>query len=251
MQVSTSRNGLLIVISALGLLLIWKLAAVAVGKEIILPDPAIAWRALVRLATDPKTWTDVSATLVRGLVGFSLSYLAGLGFGLACGLSRVFNALFRPLLVGIRSTPSMALILLALIWFRSDTVAIFVTLLVVFPLVTQNVTEGIQSIDPLLLEMAAVYRVKRTRVLAQLCLPAILPYLAAGATAGLGLTWKVMISAEVLASPRWGIGARMDNARAFLNTPEVFAWTAVVILLGLLFDQALETLVRRKLLFWR
>jgi NitT/TauT family transport system permease protein len=144
----------------------------------------------------------------------------------------------------------MALILLALIWFPAETVTLFVTFLVVFPLITQNVTEGMGQVDPELKEMARLYQVPFPTVLRRMYLPAILPYLATGAAAGLGLTWKVMIAAEVLAYPKFGIGARMDTARTYLETPEVFAWTIVVIAISFFFDRLLQQLIRKKLLYW-
>lgn len=234
----------------MGLVLIWAVAAVITGKEIILPGPAATFRALSRLLAGAGFWRSLGATLLRGVAGFGLSYLAGLVIGLISGLSRSFNIIFRPLLVAMRSTPSISLILLALIWFRADLVAVFVTFLVVFPLVTQNVMDGILNIDPQLVEMARIYQVKPWRIFRELYLPAIIPYLAAAAAGGLGLTWKVTVTAEVMAAPALGIGARMDTARIFLQTPEVFAWTLVVVLLGLLFDRALENLVEKGIV-WR
>ncbi|HBT16951.1 MAG TPA: ABC transporter permease, partial [Firmicutes bacterium] len=66
----------------------------------------------------------------------------------------------------------------------------------------------------------------------------------------LGLTWKVMIAAEVFANPKMGIGTQMDTARVFLQTPEVFAWTIVVVTIGLCFDQLLNLIIRKQFLFW-
>ncbi|MGQ9778423.1 MAG: ABC transporter permease [Bacillota bacterium] len=251
MRASTGRDSPLLVFFSLGAgFALWAVAAAAVGKEVILPGPAAVFRLLGRLLFRRETWIHLGMTLSRGAVGFVLSYLAGLLIGLASGLSRRFDVFFRPFLVGLRSTPSMAFILLALIWFRADAVAVFVTFLVVFPLVAQNVTDGIRSIDPGLLEMARVYRLRRAKLYRRVYLSAILPYLFAAAASGLGLTWKVMISAEVLAAPRWGVGTRMDRARVFLATPEVFAWTILVVAVGLFFDRVLETAVRRRLFSW-
>lgn len=250
MRVSIGRSSYIPGLSLLVGLLLWTAAAAAVGREVILPGPAAVLRVLGRLLASRPTWVHFGATLLRGAIAFSLSYLAGLLVGLLCGVSRGMDLFFRPFLVGIRSTPSIAIILLALIWFRPDLVAVFVTFLVVFPIVVQNVTDGIRSIDPALVEMARVYRLRRWRIYRRLYLPAILPYLAAGAASGLGLTWKVMISAEVLAGPRWGMGAMMDRARVFLATPEVFAWTVLVVGIGLLCDRVIETLVRRRFFGW-
>lgn len=237
--------------SVLGLLLLWEGVSYWIGKEIILPRPLSTAAILCQLVGSHEFWSHLKATLLRGLTGFAVSYLTGLFIGLISGVSRPFNIFFRPLLVAIRSTPSMALILMALIWFKSDLVTIFVIFLVVFPIVTQNVIEGISQIDGSLLEMARIYKVRPVRVFTELYLPAILPYLAAGAAAGLGLAWKVTVAAEVLAAPPRGIGTQMDNARIFLNTAEVFAWTLVLIGIGFLFDRALEMVIQRKLLYWK
>lgn len=251
MTASTRRSRLFTAGSLLVLALVWWAAALAVGREIILPAPVATGRALAALAARPAFWVHLGATLLRGGAGFLLSYLAGLLVGLAAGLSPACDAVLRPWLAGVRSTPSMALILLALIWFRPDPAAVFVVFLVVFPLVAGNVAEGVRGIDPALREMAAVFGVKRSRTFAELYLPALLPYLAAGATTGLGLTWKVMIAAEVLAGPRWGIGGMMQEARVFLNTPEVMAWTVVVVAVGLFFDRVLTTAAERWAAPWK
>lgn len=255
MRTSTSRirapRWLLTVLALAAMAGVWAIAAGAVGKAIILPGPQATVQVLINLLGRADFWRHLGATMVRGLGGFILSYLAGTAVGMAIGLGDTFDTLFRPLLVTVRSTPVMALILLALIWFRSGMVAVFVTFLAVFPIVAQNIGDGIRNVDRQLVEMARVYRVSPVRTLTGLYVPAVLPYMAAAATAGLGLTWKVMISAEVLASPRWGIGTRMEEARVFLNTPEMFAWTVVVILIGFLFDQVLDAVVKKKLLFWK
>ncbi|MBA2133096.1 ABC transporter permease [Capillibacterium thermochitinicola] len=250
MKVSIYKNKVITVGSLLTLFVVWSLAARWVGKEIILPNPVVTLNQLCRLLTSGGFWAHLSATLSRGLAGFGLSFLAGLFLGLLSGLHPGFQTFFHLWLTVIRSTPSMALILLALIWFESDAVTLFVTFLVVFPLITQNVTEGVRQVDPRLKEMARLYRVRFPTTLYRMYLPAILPYLATAAAAGLGLTWKVMIAAEVLAYPRWGIGARMDTARTYLQTPEVFAWTIVVIAISLFFDRILNALIRKRLLYW-
>lgn len=252
MRISIYKNNFLLLASSLlGVILLWSAVAAVTGKEIILPGPAATFGALLTLIVSADFWCHLGATLLRGTAGFTLSYLAGLAARVICGLNPYFNTAFRPLLVTIRSTPSMSLILLALIWFRADFVAVFVTFLVVFPLVTQNVADGIKNIDPNLVEMARVYRVKPFRIYKELYVPAILPYLAAAAANGLGLAWKVTVAAEVMAVPARGIGAEMDKARIFLQIPEVFAWTVVVVLLGLFFDRALEAIVEKRILAWK
>jgi NitT/TauT family transport system permease protein len=160
-------------------------------------------------------------------------------------------AFFRPFIILMRSTPVMSVIILALIWFKRDNVPIFVTFLMAFPIVVQNIIEGIQSIDGDLMEMVTTYRVSLRRRYTYLILPSLAPYLAAGISAGLGITWKVLIAAEVLAYPTWGIGAQMDTARVYLQTDKVFAWTLIVVVLGLVFDYLLDFVLKKPFRAWK
>jgi NitT/TauT family transport system permease protein len=54
-----------------------------------------------------------------------------------------------------------------------------------------------------------------------------------------------LIAAEVLSYPRWGIGTQMDTARVYLQTDKLFAWTLVVVAMGLVFDYVLDYLLKK------
>lgn len=246
----TNRN-ILSGIAAVGLLLVWYTAASIINKPLILPSPQTALINLLLLIGAKDFWRHLAATLSRGLFAFGLSFGIAIVIGILAGQFRAVEALLRPLVVCLRSTPSMSFILLALLWFRGENVSLFVIILVVLPLLVQNVIEGVRSIDPELLEMVTLYRVKKSRLLLKFYLPSILPFLAAGVSNGLGLTWKVSIAAEVLAYPAWGIGTQMDTARVYLQTEKVFAWTVAVIGIGLLFDYLTDYLLRKPSAAWK
>lgn len=223
----------------------WAMAAALIKMPLILPSPGAALTQIGALVAGKEFWRHLGATLSRGVAGFGFSFAAGFTVGIAAGRNRFLEAFFRPLIVFIRSTPSMSLILLALIWFRGEVVPVFVTFLVVFPIIAQNTLEGVRNIAPELREMVSLYRVKRRRIFTQLYVPSLIPFLAAGISAGLGITWKVLIAAEVLSYPAWGIGVQMDSARVYLQTDKVFAWTIVVVAIGLVFDYLLNHLLRK------
>ncbi len=246
----TNRK-ILSVTAIVGLLLIWYAAARSIAKPLILPSPQVALINLFRLIGTGDFWRHVAATFSRGLFAFGLSFGIAIVLGIVAGKLQAVEALLRPVMVCLRSTPSMSFILLALLWFRGSNVSLFVITLVVLPLLIQNIIEGIRSIDTELLEMGALYRVKKSRLLLKLYLPSIVPFLAAGVQSGLGLTWKVSIAAEVLAYPAWGIGTQMDTARVYLQTEMVFAWTVAVIGIGLLFDYLTDYLFRRPFVAWK
>jgi NitT/TauT family transport system permease protein len=245
MRGSTINRKLVGGLGMLVVLLGWQLTATLINMPLLLPRPLPVWAQIGKFLVTGAFWHHLGATLLRGLIGFAISYACGGALGFLTGQSTWLQAFFRPLIIFVRSTPTITLIVLALLWLKGDAVALLVVFLVVFPLVAQNVETGVRSIDPDLREMVAVYQVKRWRRFRCFYIPALLPFLAAAAAAGLGITWKVLIAAEVLSYPTWGIGAQLDTARVYLQTDQVFAWTTLVVLIGFCFDYLLDYLVQR------
>ena len=240
------KKGLLIKIAAVAfLLVVWEAAALLEHAQIILPSPLETLRKLGILLISEDFWSAVGATVLRGLVGFFISFLAGIAVGIASGASSLIRSAVSPLLTVLRATPVMSVILLALIWFAAGWVPVFVAFLMVFPIVCGNVIEGIRSTDRNLLDMARVYLIPQRRVVSGIYLPSIVPYLVAALSTSLGITWKVVIAAEVLSQPLHAVGTGLELAKYRLDTAEVFAWTAVAILLSALSEGALGWAERR------
>lgn len=245
MQTSSTKNRLYTLASILALLLVWKLLAVFWNQELILPSPERTIMQLWLVINSADFWPAVAATVGRGLVGFALSCLAGMVLGVAAGFSVPVYWLLQPWVTVVRTTPVMSVVILAIIWFRSDMVPVFVTFLMIFPIIYGNVVAGIKNIDPQLLEMAQMYRVRTRRIISELYLPAILPYLLAGASNGMGLTWKVIIAAEILSQPLFAIGSNLMSAKSYLETAQVMAWTVVVIVISFIFEYLINALETR------
>jgi NitT/TauT family transport system permease protein len=151
----------------------------------------------------------------------------------------LFLDFMKPWLVVIQTTPVLAVILIALLWFRTESVPVFVAFLMAFPVVCLNTVEGVRSVDGKLLEMARVFRVGAARRFIGIYLPSLFPFLLSAAAAAFGLCWKVVIAAEVLSLPSFGLGAGMYDAKVRLEMPRMFAWTAAAVLLGFLTDSLL------------
>ena len=118
-------------------------------------------------------------------------------------------------------------------------------MLMVVPAVWGNVEKGIRETDAGLLEMAKVYRLGWWKTLVRVRIPSVMPYFLAAATTGLGFAWKSGIAAEVICRPAMSIGRQLQDAKVYLETPEVFAWTAVVVALSMVLEKGLLLAVRR------
>jgi NitT/TauT family transport system permease protein len=224
---------------------VWKVASFLMGSSIILPAPEETAREALRLMSGAEFWRSAGSTLLRGLAGFALSFVLGLAVGFPAGKYPLFAGFIHPYLTIIRSTPVMAIILIAIVWFPTETVPVFAAVLMAFPVITRNVASGVRAVDPGLVEMAKVYRVGKRRVLFRLYCPSLAPFLAAGISSGLGLAWRVVVAAEVLSQPLWGIGTGMQEAKMRLETPRVFAWTAAALLISWITDFGLTRLSSR------
>jgi NitT/TauT family transport system permease protein len=112
-----------------------------------------------------------------------------------------------------------------------------------FPIVYTNVLQGIAQTDPQLLEMADVFGVGAGRRLRYVYVPQVAPYLQAACSLALGLCWKAGVAAEVIGLPRNSIGEHLYEAKIYLDTPELFAWTLVVVCVSLLFERVFGALL--------
>lgn len=235
-----TKNQLIGAASVVMLLCAWKVLAVVTGSSLLVPHPEDTMVAVAEVITSPDFLKIAGSTILRGLWGFLLSAISGLGIGVVAGIYSGFNAFINPLLVTVRSTPVISLILLALIWFSPGVVPVFIAFLTMFPFICTNVADGIRSVDPGLVEMARFYRVGRWRLIGGVYLPAILPFIISGASSALGIGWRAIIIGEVLSQPRYGIGTTMQSAQTFLNVEAVIAWTLIAVLISYAFEKLLR-----------
>ena len=234
--------------SALGIILllgVWKLISMLVASEIILPAPEQTLLKTVRFFIDPDFYRALGITLLRGIAGFTISCAAGGIVGIAAGSWPRFHFLLRPFLSTIKATPVMSVILIALIWFSTGTVPVFSSFLMAFPIITGNIIQGIREVDTDLLKMARVFNVPKGRVLTGIKIPSVFPFFLSGASTALGITWKVVIAAEVLAQPLHALGTGLYEAKLRLETAEVFAWTIIAIGLSAATEAIFHAIISR------
>jgi len=232
------------------MLVIWKLLSIKFDSDFILPSPEKTFLTTINLFGDINFLSVVGSTVFRGILGFIISAILGVGLGVIAGISPNFNAFLKPILVVIRSTPIIALILLALIWLSPGSVPVFIAMLTMFPFICTNVIDGIKNVDPDLIEMASFYRIGKRRIIMELYIPAILPFIISGASSAIGFGWRAIITGEVLSQPEFGIGTLMQAAQTFLNVDAVIAWTIVAVIISYGFEMIIR-LIERRVIVWR
>ena len=111
-----------------------------------------------------------------------------------------------------------------------------IVVLMALPVVWSNVSTGIASTDPLLLEMAKVFRFSPWKRLRRVYIPSVMPHFLAACRSTLGLAWKAGVAAEVLTVPAVSIGRMLYESKLYWETLDLFAWTLTVIVLSLTFE---------------
>ena len=226
-------------------LLVWQGLSLLVQKPLLLPSPVEAAKRLGALCVTAPFWASIGLTLLRVTAGFCCGVLCGVLLGALTAKSRLMERLFAPLLAVVKATPVASFIILALVWLQKDLVPVFITFLIVLPVIWANVLEGIRQTDRGLLEMARVFRLPRRKVLTKVYAPSVLPYFAAGAATAMGLSWKAGVAAEVIAMSNSSVGYHLYRAKINLETPDLFAWTAVVVLLSVILERLLRRVISR------
>lgn len=245
-----NKNTWIVVLSIAIMLLLWELASLMIGSEHILPGPTTALWTTLSLFGEKGFWAVVGSTLLRGLIGFAIAVIAGIALGIMGGLKEKFNAFMQPWIVVMRSVPVVAFILLALIWFKSNSVPVIIGLLTMFPMIYTNIVNGIHNVDHKLIEMARFYHVGDKRIVSEVYIPAIAPYAVSGISTAVGIGWRAIIVGEVLSQPQYGIGTFMQSAQAFLQVDKVIAWTVIAVVLSFLFEKFIR-FVENQLLKWK
>ena len=226
-------------------LVVWQLAALAVGQSFILPGPAAVLGTLIQLAGVPSFWKTALLSLVRVLAGLLAGTLLGaLTAALTCASSWC-ERLFAPVIRIVRATPVASFILLVLLWTGRNQVPAVISGLMVLPVVWENLVRGLDEVDGQLVELGRAYRLSPVKMLTLIYLPSLRPYFLSAVTTAMGLAWKSGVAAEVLCLPRQALGTQIYNTKYYLQVPELFAWTAAVVALSLLLEKLLRLVLGR------
>ena len=220
-------------------LCLWEIGSLVVGKTLLLPSPFETGAALLSLMGTWPFWASVATSLMRMLLGYGAGVLLGVALGVLTAFSPFCHALLKPLRSIVKATPVASFILLVLLWMPNGAVPVFIAFLMVLPMIWMSVQQAVMAVDGQLLEMAQVFSLNRRKKAAYIYLPHVLPQLLAACVTGLGFAWKAGVAAEVLARAPYSIGKGISDSKAYLEIPELFAWTAVVIALSMLLEWAL------------
>jgi NitT/TauT family transport system permease protein len=194
------------IVSLIVFLALWELGSrskewfgVAVPWIGHVPAPSGALRVWAGLLHDPGYWQSWGVSLLRVIGGFSVAMWVSIPFGLALASSRWFHQMAFPVFEVLRPIPPLAWVPAAIIFWPTPELSIgFVTFIGAFFTIVINVVGGARSIDARYFQAARAMGASRWNLFRRIVLPATLPSIAVGASVGMGITWEVVVAAEMI-----------------------------------------------------
>ena len=198
----------------------------------ILPSPLESFKGIVQLWNDPDFIINIKLTIERVAVGFGFSLIAGTLLGLLAGFFVTASITSRPIITILMGMPPIAWIVLAMIWFGMGSATVeFTVVAASLPIVFIGALQGTRTLEDKFDEMADTFKVPLLMKFTDIFLPHIFSYIFPAWVSALGMAWKIVVMAELLAASD-GIGASLAMARSQLDTQTTMA--LVVVMVGLL-----------------
>lgn len=233
--------------AALLALTFWEIAALLIHQRILLVTPVAVAR---RLCTIWRVEGFARA------IWFSFYHIAGgflLGLILGCLLAYlaakhpVVETLLWPWMATIKSVPVASFVVICLIWLSARNLSVFISFLIVIPIIYQNVLEGLRAENREMQEVATVFQLPWRKRFRYIELPKLRPFLLSACRVTTGMAWKAGIAAEIIGVPNGSIGKMLYTAKIYLDTDDLLAWTVIIVVISVVAEKVFLAALSRLL----
>ena len=224
---------------------VWAFAAHQFGKPLLFPSPTSVMKTLGELLKTKEFYIATATSLGNILFGTLCAIAFACVLAVVTSRIRFVRELIAPVMAVVKATPVASFIILMLLFLGPVKVPSFITFLIVLPIVWTNLDQGIKSIDPQLSQVAKMYRFSLKKRLRVLIFPSVKPYFLSACRTAIGLAWKAGVAAEIIAMPPKTIGTMIGEAKLYIMSAEMFAWTLTVVLLSLAIETGVSYLFKR------
>ncbi len=218
-------------------ILLWAFLSALIDQELFLPSPLRVIYALSSMVGESSFWRSIAFSLSRVSAGIVISFLSAILLSALSYRFRLIDIFLDPALKVIKATPVASIIILVLLWIKSRNLSIVISFLMVFPILYTALLDGLNGIGYDMIEMADVYGIRGLRRIRYIYMPYVMPALRTALRTALAMGWKSAVAAEVIGLPSFSIGSELYQSKVYFDTPRLFAWTAVIVLLAFLFER--------------
>ena len=196
------------------------------------------------------TWT----TLRILAVGIGIGALIALTLTAFAALSQIGDDLLRMLVAILNPLPGVAMLPLAQLWFGlTEKALLFVIANAAAWPIAINLSTGFKTVNPTIVAVGRNIGLSSRRLITDVLIPAALPYAISGLKTAWAFGWRTIIAAELVfgvAGADGGLGTYINNAKLFLQIPQVFAGLVTIAILGVAFETLFGLLERLTIVRW-
>lgn len=244
------KNILFSLAAILSVWIVWLAAYPIVRNDYLLPSFPDTLRAMGRLLAEASFWRAFGNTLLRTFLAFLCSMAAGAILASLASLHEGVRAFLAPVVSILRTVPTMAIILLLLLWTSHAIAPVVVSLLVLLPALYAAMLAALDEAKAEYGELIRAFRIPAGRKIFRMYLPLAAPPVLAQAGSVLSMGLKITVSGEVLAQTFLSLGGMMQDAQIRLDVPQLLALTVLTVVVGFLLEGGC-LLLRKLLVRWR
>lgn len=222
---------------------VWYIASSVAGNEFILPTPKTTIKRFFEILSDGEFYLTLSSTLGRSFLAFLISLVGGLILAILSVIFPPLKNFLSPLVSVLRALPTMAVVLLLVIWAGATTAPIYVTIMVILPTLYSGLYDAIVGVDEQLVEACKVAGGGKKAIITKIYLPLALPSASRSISGALSLSIKLTVAAEVLSLTAGSIGTMMQMSRIYFETADLMALTVVTVIVSVALEKLLFLLL--------
>ena len=214
--------------------------ALYVDNSLLFPRLYDIYSSLKNILNSPEFFSIIWNTMSRLILSIVLSIIGAIFFASLSYISSFISVLIKPFIIFLRTVPTITMIILVLIWSSTEKVPIFVGMVILFPILYENILGALKSVDQNLLKMSKVYNVPLNRIITNIYIPSVYYSIFSNFPSYIGLTFKVVIAGEILSQENFSIGGEIFLNKIYLESSNIFAWIIIVIVINYFLEKGLK-----------
>ena len=225
------------IISVVIIFLIWQIAAQIIKSNIIVPSPIDVIVRICSLITTKKILIAIIFSVLRIIIAFVLSFLLGSLLAYIAYKNQIIKILLEPFMWCAKTIPVAAVVIVLLLFFRPNGLAIFISLIVTLPIFYHNILTGLENLPANLKDLNTIYKIKFTKRLRMIIIPNVYSYLSSACALTTSIAWKSAVAAEIIGIPNNSIGKLMYYSKISLDTTSLIGYVVIIVVLSTIFSK--------------
>ncbi|MBN7573992.1 ABC transporter permease [Clostridium sp. 2-1] len=228
---------------------IWQLIALIINNDIYVPRLEQVLEAIKNIFSDKDSLKIIFSSFYRTMTSYVLALIFSMILGVLAIVYPFFKYLMEPVNSFSKTIPTMVLVVLSLVWFDKDSTPFVAGFAIIFPILYEGIRNNLLQIDKKIIDMTKIYEVSLKNKIKKIYIPTMKFYFMSIFVSTFSLTFKVVIAGEVYGQPKFGIGSQIQVEKVNFNTPGIFAWIVIIVIVSLVLE-FLNKLLRKRTYRW-